>query len=108
MINKIIDFCINFFEMILDVFKWVLDGILYLLSEIIYAVLDVVFNVIESIVSAVDLSSLTSSFGNWDILPDQIIYILYKLNIPLLLGMLGSACLILLTLNLIPSAFTRI
>ncbi|WP_035240735.1 hypothetical protein [Desulfobacter vibrioformis] len=108
MINKIIDFCTNFFEMIIDVFKWVLESILYILSEIGFTLLDIVFTVIESIVTAVDLSSVTQSFGNWNILPDQIVYILYKLDTPLLLGMLGAACLIRLTLNLIPAAFTRI
>lgn len=108
MINKIIDFCINFFDMIIDVFKWVLDGILYILSEIFYTILDVCCSIIESIVSAVDLSSLTNSFGNWNILPPQIIYILSQLNVPVLLGMLSAACLVRLTLNLIPAAFTRI
>ena len=97
MINKIIDFCSNFFEMILDVFKWVLESILYILSEIVYAILDVVFNIIESIVASVDLSFLTSFFGIWDMLPDQIAYILYKLNISELLFMFGAASLIRLT-----------
>lgn len=108
MINKIIDFCINFFDMIIDVFKWALDGILYILSEIGYLFLDFVFSVIESIVNALDLSSVTNLFGNWNVLPDQLIYILSQLNVTVLLGMLGAACLIRLTLNLIPGAFTRI
>ncbi|EIM62133.1 DUF2523 family protein [Desulfobacter postgatei] len=110
MINKIIDFCSKFWEMLIGFFNWVLDGILYLLSEIFYLFLDVFFSIIESIISAIDFAQVTalSSFGDWNILPDQILYILYKLNIAQCLSMLAAACLIRLTLNLIPAAFTRV
>ena len=110
MFNKIIDFCSNFWEMLTDFFSWVLNGILYLLSEIFYLILDVIFSIIEAIISAIDFAQVTalSSFGDWDILPDQILYILYKLNIAQCLTMLSAACLIRLTLNLIPAAFTRV
>lgn len=110
MINKIIDFCSNFWEMLTDVFNWILDGILYLLSELVYLFLDVFFSIIEAIITAIDFAQVTalSSFGDWNVLPDQILYILYKLNIAQCLSMLAAACMIRLTLNLIPAAFTRI
>lgn len=110
MIHKIIDFCSNFWQMLTDFFNWVLDGILYLLSEIVYLSMDAFFSIIETIISAIDFAQVTalSSFGNWNLLPDQILYILYKLNIAQCLSMLAAACLIRLTLNLIPAAFTRV
>jgi len=96
--------------MLTDFFNWVLDGILYLLSEIVYLSMDAFFSIIETIISAIDFAQVTalSSFGNWNLLPDQILYILYKLNIAQCLSMLAAACLIRLTLNLIPAAFTRV
>nr|WP_319393331.1 DUF2523 family protein [uncultured Desulfobacter sp.] len=110
MIHKIIDFCSNFWGMLTDFINWVLDGILYLLSEIVYLSMDAFFSIIETIISAIDFAQVTalSSFGNWNLLPDQILYILYKLNIAQCLSMLAAACLIRLTLNLIPAAFTRV
>ncbi len=110
MINKIIDFCSNFWEMLTNVFNWILDGILYLLSELVYLFLDVFFTIIEAIITAIDFAQVTalSSFGDWNVLPDQILYLLYKLNIAQCLTMLAAACLIRLTLNLIPAAFTRV
>lgn len=110
MINKIIDFCSNFWEMLTDFFNWILDGILYLLSELLYLFLDVFFSIIEAIITAIDFAQVTalSSFGDWNVLPDQILYLLYQLNIAQCLTMLAAACLIRLTINLIPAAFTRV
>lgn len=108
MINKIIEFCVNFFSMLIDLINWFFDGFVHIVSEIFYYFVDVFFSMIESIVNSVSFSSLTSSFGNWNILPPQIIYILSQLDITIILGMLASACLIRLTLNLVPGAFTRV
>lgn len=110
MINKIIDFCSNFWEMLIAFFNWVFDGILYLFSEICYLFLDVFFSAVESLITSIDFAQVAAldSFGDWNVLPDQILYILYKLNIAQCLSMLAVACLIRLTLNLIPAAFTRV
>ncbi|MEH0021001.1 MAG: DUF2523 family protein [Desulfobacter sp.] len=110
MIHKIIDFCVNFFEMIIDVFKWVLSGILYLLAELFYLLIDLFFTTIETIIDTIDYAQVTAlqGFANWGLLPDQIVYILYKINFAQCLTMLAAALLIRLTLNIIPAAFTRI
>lgn len=110
MINKIIDFCSNFWNMLTDFSGWIFDGILYVLSEFFYLFLDVFFSSIETMITGIDLAQIIAleSFGDWGILPDQILYIIYKLNISQCLTMLSAACLIRLTLNLIPAAFTRV
>ncbi len=110
MINKIIDFCSTFWDTLVSFFDWIYEGILYIQFEICYLFLDLFFSIIEVIISSIDFVQFTAldSFGKWNVLPDQILYILYKLNIAQCLTMLASACIIRLTLNLIPAAFTRV
>lgn len=110
MIHKIIDFCANFFEMIIDVFEWVLSGILYLLSELLYLFLDLFFTTIETVITSIDVAQVTAlqSFADWGLLPDQIVYILYEINFAQCLTMLSISFLLRFTINLVPAAFTRI
>jgi len=110
MINKIIDFCDGFWDGLLFVKDWILDGLFYILTEILFFIFDAFCSAVETIINAIDFAQVTAlhSFGNWDILPAQIIYILSKLNIAQCLTMLAAASLIRLTLNLIPAAFTRV
>lgn len=110
MINKIIDFCSTFWEILTNFSDWVFDGILYILSEILYLFLDLFFSSVETIITGIDLAQITAleAFGDWAALPDQISYILYKLNIAQCLSMLSVACLLRLTINLVPAAVTRV
>jgi len=108
MINKIIDFCSNFWSMLINFFDWVADGILYIQFKILYLFMDVFFSLIESIVTSIDLSFLSNSYGNWDVLPSQTIYILSRLHITTCLLIISGACFIRLTLNLIPASLTRV
>lgn len=108
MINKIIDFCSSFWETLISFFNWIADGILYIQFKICYLFMDVFFSVIESIVTSIDLSFLSNSYGNWDVLPSQTLYIFDRLNITECLFIIGGACLARLILNLLPALLTRI
>ena len=110
MINKIIDFCDNFWDGLLNLKDWLLDGLLYILSKVLFFVFDAFCSVVETLITAIDFTQLTalSAFGDWNLLPPQILYILSQLHIGQCLTMLAAACLIRLILNLIPAALTRV
>ena len=110
MLNRIGEFVSAFFGQLLDVLEWLLSGFVYIVSEIFYLIFDVILTVLEGIINAIDFAQLTAltAFSDWGLLPDQILYVLGRLNFAQALAILSSAYLIRLTLNLIPAAFTRV
>lgn len=109
MLDKLWDFIDNFFDIFKRLADWVLDGIIEIISSILYFIMDALLTVLEAIIGSIDFaSSLTTNFAQWANLPDQLIWLLNRLNLNVILTMLAGAVLIRVTLNLIPGLFSRI
>ena len=90
-------------------FTWILDGFIELLQFVVFTVLDGLLSVVETALAAVDLSSVLFNYAAaWSHLPTQLIWLINAVGLPQCLAILGAAYLVRLTLNLIPSVFTRV
>lgn len=99
----------SFWQWVETGFKWVLDGFILLLQFVVFTILDGLFLVVETTLSAVDLSSILFNYAaTWSSLPTQLIWLINAVGLPQCFTILGAAYLIRLTLNLIPSVFTRV
>lgn len=98
-----------FWDTVLVAAKWCLDGFILLIQFAFYTIIDGLLLIIESLLAAINLSSVIFNYAAaWSHLPDQLIYFINALGLPQCLGILGSAYIIRLTLNLIPSWATRV
>jgi len=105
----IINWLSSFWHWIETGFKWVLDGFITLLQFVVFTILDGLFLVVETALAAVDLSSILFNYAaTWSNLPQQLIWLINAVGLPQCFAILGAAYLIRLTLNLIPSVFTRV
>ena len=105
----IIDWLESFWHWVETGFTWILDGLLTLLQFVVFTILDGLFLVVETALSAINLSSILFNYAAaWSDLPTQLIWLINAVGLPQCLGILGAAYLIRLTLNLIPSVFTRV
>lgn len=108
-LKAILDFLNGFISIMLNLLTWLLKGLLWVLTKIIYFTLDGFFSVIIAFVNGIDLSGVMPYIqSSWGMLPAQIIWLANAIGLPQGLGILGSAYLIRMLLNLIPAAFTRI
>lgn len=108
-LNSILSFFSGIVEMILGIFTWLLNGIVWLLLKIIYFIFDGFFSVIVAFINGINLNDVMPYIqSSWGELPAQIIWLANAIGLPQGLGMLGSAYLIRMLLNLIPAAFTRV
>jgi hypothetical protein len=90
-------------------FLWILDGFILLLQFVVFTILDGLLSVVETALAAVDLSSILFNYAaTWSHLPTQLIWLINAVGLPQCFAILGAAYLIRLTLNLIPSVFTRV
>ncbi len=90
-------------------FTWILDGLILLLQFVVFTLLDGLFLVVETTLGAINLSSVLFNYAAaWSHLPTQLVWLINAVGFPQCLTILGSAYLIRLTLNLIPSVFTRV
>jgi hypothetical protein len=90
-------------------FKWILDGFILLVQFVFFTIFDGLLTVIETALAAIDLSSVIFNYAaTWSHLPDQLIWLINAVGLPQCFAILGAAYLIRLTLNLIPSVFTRV
>ena len=90
-------------------FTWILDGFIELLQFVVFTILDGLLSVVETALAAVDLSSVLFNYAAaWSHLPTQLIWLINAVGLPQCFSILGAAYLIRLTLNLIPSVFTRV
>lgn len=108
MLNKIIEFCGAFWDQVLDVLDWIFSFLFSLLSKLFYAIVDAFFSVIETIVAALDFTQVTAltALQSWTGLPDQVIWLLNYINLPICLAAVLSCYGLRLLLNLLP--FIRI
>jgi len=105
----IIDWLSSFWQWIETAIKWVLDGFITLLQFVFFTILDGLFLVVETALAAIDLSSILFNYAaTWSSLPTQLIWLINAVGLPQCFALLGAAYLIRLTLNLIPSVFTRV
>jgi ABC-type proline/glycine betaine transport system permease subunit len=99
----------KFWDWLQAAFQWLLDGLLYLLKFVAYTLLDGLLSVVEAVLNTIDFSSVVFNYAAaWSHLPDQLIWLINALGLPQCFTILGSAYLIRLLLNLIPSVFTRV
>ena len=105
----IIEWLRGFWGLLESAFRWVLDGLIFLLKFLFFTILDGLFTVIETILLAIDLSAVVFNYAAaWSNLPPQLVWLINAVGLPQCLTILGAAYLIRLTLNLIPSVFTRV
>ena len=90
-------------------FKWILDGFILLVQFVFFTIFDGLLTVIETTLAAIDLSSVIFNYAAaWSSMPTQLVWLINAVGLPQCFAILGAAYLIRLTLNLIPSVFTRI
>jgi hypothetical protein len=105
----IIDWLSTFWGWVETGFLWILDGFVLLLQFVVFTLLDGLFLVVETLLGAIDLSSMLFNYAAaWSSLPDQLVWLINAVGLPQCFAILGAAYLIRLTLNLIPSVFTRV
>ena len=105
----IIDWLSSFWQTVLTFCKWTLDGLILLFQFVFFTIFDGLLTVIETTLAAVDLSSVLFNYAAaWSSMPTQLVWLINAVGLPQCFAILGAAYLIRLTLNLIPSVFTRV
>ncbi len=89
--------------------KWVLDALIYILIAIPYLILQGILTSLLLIIQGIDFSAVVFEYvAGMSHIPPLGIYIMVSIGLPQFLTILSSAYLIRITLNLIPSAVTRV
>lgn len=105
----LLDFVNSFAHILFSVLIFIFHAIVIVLGTFIGLIIVGFFTVVYSVVSALDLGSwAVGAASNWGLLDPNIAYLINQTGFPTGLSMLGSAYLIRLILNLIPSEFTRL
>jgi len=110
MLNKLSQFLDFIVDQLISIGHWILDGFVFIIGKIFYFIFDVLLSVIEQLIHAVDFVQFQTlhAFSNWNLLPPQILYVLYKLHFAQILTVIAAAYMIRKLLDLIPAAFTRV
>ncbi len=107
--SVIISWLRTFWSWVETGFTWVLDGLILLAQFVFFTIFDGLLTVIETTLAAINLSAVVFNYAAaWSHLPDQLIWLINAIGLPQCFAILGAAYLIRLTLNLIPSVFTRV
>ena len=105
----IIKWLTTFWSWVETGFSWILDGVVLLLQFVVFTLLDGLFLVVETVLGAINLSSVVFNYAAaWSNLPTQLVWLINAVGLPQCFTILGAAYIIRLTLNLIPSVFTRV
>ncbi len=105
----IISWLRTFWNWIETAFTWILDGLILIIQFVFFTILDGLLTVVETALAAIDLSSVAFNYAAaWSNMPDQLVWLINAVGLPQCFTILGAAYLIRLTLNLIPSVFTRV
>ena len=108
-LKAILSFLNSFITIIFEIITWFLKGLVWVITKIIYFTLDGFFSVIIAFINGIYLSGVMPYIQNsWGTLPAQIIWLANAIGLPQGLGILASAYLVRMLLNLIPAAFKRI
>lgn len=107
--TAIISFIASFFTSLKMYLSWALDGCLYVIKGALYCAFDGLCTSVFAFFGAIDLTAAIANITlSWSGLPPQMLYLINAIGLPQCLGILVSAILIRMGLNLIPAAFTRI
>lgn len=107
--ESIMSFINSFIDIIQSALQWIIDAIVKVLWGVLYVVVDGVLTVVTGFVSLIDLSTLVTKLtASWGLLPPSIVWIITQSGLAQCLAIIGYAYLIRMTLNLIPSTFTRV
>ena len=105
----IIEWLGKFWDWVLTAIQWVLSGLIVLVQFVFFTIFDGLLTVIETTLAAIDLSSVIFNYAAaWSNIPTQLVWLINAVGLPQCFTILGAAYLIRLTLNLIPSVFTRV
>ncbi len=105
----LLTFINEFWNALVSVVKWLVDGGIYAIQKALYIPYDAILTAIEAMVGSVSLGSLTGSMASaWGLLPPQVVWWVNAVNLPAGLGLIATAIVVRLTLNLIPGVFTRV
>lgn len=89
--------------------SWLADSILLVIKAGLFWPFDGLLTVIQVFFTSLDLSAFTASYAlNWAGLPTQLIYCINAVGLIQCIGILISATIVRMVINLIPAAFTRI
>lgn len=110
MVNYIKEFFSFFWNQAVSILKWLLYNLFNLLIDIFYIPFDFVLSTFETLITSINFLELKTlnTFAKWNLIPDQVLYVLDRMNLGYCLTMLLMAYTIRLILNLIPAAFTRV
>lgn len=98
-----------FVTIIKNVATWILNGIAQVLIEVLYLAFDAVLTIVNTVIQGLDFTGLALNYSAyWGLLPPQLIWMINEIGLSAGMSMLGTAYIIRLTLNLIPSEFTRV
>jgi len=105
----IIDWLTTFWSWIETAFTWILDGFILLLQFVFFTIFDGLLTIIETFLTTIDLSAVAFNYAAaWSNLPTQLVWMINAVGLPQCFTLLGAAYLVRLTLNIIPSVFTRV
>ncbi|WP_316348387.1 hypothetical protein [Desulfuromonas acetoxidans] len=76
--------------------------------DTLYLLFDTLLTTVETVINAIPVPDIVTSFDPWSWVNPQAAYVLDALNIALVLGILFAGYTIRFALNLIPAAFTRV
>lgn len=108
-INTLFSWLGTIFSKLFIVFEWALDGILFILKHFLFLVVDGLLTVVEGIFTTIDFASALplNMFGQWELLPPQMLYILCQIGFGTILSMVVSVWGLRKLIDLIPAEFTR-
>ena len=107
--DAVLSFLNQVVTILFEVVMWLLNAVVWIFTKIIYFTLDGFFSVIIAFINGIDLNGVMPYIqSSWGTLPAQIIWLANAIGLPQGLGILASAYLIRMLLNLIPAVFTRI
>lgn len=103
------DFINKFTGVLYTVISWVLDQVFPIVAPFIILLFKLLFKIVMLVLSTLDISGNLLNMGvSWGLLPPQMIWVINATGLSAGLSMIGSAYLIRITLNLIPSEITRV
>jgi hypothetical protein len=103
------DFFTNLVGWLTSALSWLADAVVMGIKAALFWPFDGLLTVIQLFFTSLDLSAFTASYAmNWAGLPPQLIYCINAVGIVQCIGLLCTAIIIRMVINLIPAAFTRI
>lgn len=105
----LIDFVSGFWELLRGLVTFLIDSVMTIILLILSTVFEGFLLIVTGIINALDFGDVVvSSVAAWGLLDSNTAWMVSAVGIPQGLTILGSAYLIRLTLNLIPSWITRV